>query len=653
VCGVVGFWSNTLGTRDELAGRARAMAQALAHRGPDDSDTWVDETLGIAFGHRRLSIVDLSAEGRQPMRSHDGRWVICFNGEIYNFQALRRTLDQTGATRAWRGHSDTEILLEAIVQWGVEGAIERSVGMFAFALWDRAERTLTLARDRMGEKPLYYGFAGGTLLFGSELKGLRAHPDWAGEIDRDALAEFMQYSCIPVPRSIYRGIHKLPAGTTLTLRASDLRARQTPAPRAYWRLIDVIERARANPGPTNEAEAATLLETQLRESIANQMVADVPLGAFLSGGIDSSTTVALMQSLSSRPIRTFSIGFTEQDYNEATYAAAVAKHLGTHHTELYVTPGEALAIIPALPQIFDEPFADSSQIPTLLVSDLARRYVTVSLSGDGGDELFGGYSRYFWAEQLERRFARGPASVRTASSKLLRALPTSAWDRVFALLRPMLPQHLRVEMAGDKVHKYAAFVGATSERELYDRLISMWYAPTLVLGGRTSPPDDPMPTAPITLGERLMVRDSLMYLPDDILAKVDRTAMSVSLETRIPFLDHRVVELAWAMPAALKMNGGVGKRVLRSILHRYVPPELVERPKMGFTIPLDQWLRGPLHEWAQALLDPVRIRREGFLDPVPIERAWNEHQRGTRNWPHRLWNVLMFQAWLESVGPKP
>lgn len=646
MCGIAGLWVLDGADRAALEMRATRMADTLAHRGPDDSGVWTDGAAGIAISHRRLSIVDLSPAGHQPMLSADGRYAIALNGEIYNYTQMRRELESAGAAPAWRGHSDTEVLLAAISRWGIAGALERAAGMFAIALWDRMERVLTLMRDRMGEKPLYYGRVGKAIAFASELKALRTLPGWRGDIDRDALARFMQTGCVPAPESIYAGILKLPPGSLLAFGESALRSRALPSPERYWSFPSGAA-ARRDSSPQSAREAADGLDRVLREAVAGQMVADVPLGAFLSGGIDSSTVVALMQAQSPRPVRTFTVGFAESEYNEAEHARAVARHLGTDHTELTVSPEEARAVIPRLPELYDEPFADSSQIPTFLVASLARRHVTVSLSGDGGDELFGGYNRYVMGESIRKRFGWMPETMRLACAASLVAIPPGAWDGIFGALAPVLPRRLRVEMPGDKVHKYASLLEAPGEGELYQRFISPWPRPDFIIGASEAALREPPASDRATFAERMMLYDALGYLPDDILVKVDRAAMGVSLETRVPFLDHRVVEFAARMPLEVKIRGGCGKRIVREVLCRYVPRELVERPKMGFSIPLDHWLRGPLRDWAQSLLEPERMRRQGYLDPAPVARAWDEHVSGKRNRQHRLWNVLMFQSWLE------
>jgi asparagine synthase (glutamine-hydrolysing) len=644
MCGITGFYSAGTQNREALIELSSRMATTLLHRGPDDAGVWVDERSGVGLGFRRLSIIDLSAEGRQPMHSADRRYTIIFNGEIYNFLELRAELIRLG--HGFRGHSDTEVLLAGIAEWGVEPAIQRSNGMFAFALWDSYEHQLYLGRDRIGKKPLYYGRFAGTLLFGSELKALRAHPAFRDEVDRGALTLFLRFGYVPAPYSIYAGVSKVLPGTIVRFARGD----DAPQMITYWTARDAVRQ------PTTEFSeervAVDQLDTLLRDAVKLRMVSDVPLGAFLSGGIDSSTIVALMQSQSSRPVQTFTIGFREAGYDEAEHARAVAQHLGTDHTELYVTPTQALEVIPQLPRIFDEPFADSSQIPTYLVSCLARSKVTVSLSGDGGDELFGGYNRHLWGLRVWNLRCGLPSPIARAAASLMLGFSPAAMNSGFHRLRGLLPRRLRIPTAGDKISKFGVVFSAESPERFYEVLVSNWKHPEKVVRNGTEPatvlrePQRWSESSDFT--QAMMYLDLISYLPDDILVKVDRATMSVSLEGRAPLLDYRVVEFAWRLPISMKIRGGQGKYLLRQVLDRYVPRELTERPKMGFGVPIDSWLRGPLRNWAEALLDPVRIEREGFFHASPIQAKWNQHLSGERNWQYELWNVLMFQAWLEA-----
>jgi asparagine synthase (glutamine-hydrolysing) len=621
---------------------------ALFHRGPDHQGTWFDPTVNVGLGHRRLAILDLSPQGQQPMQSADGRYVLTFNGEIYNFAELKADLLRLG--HGFRGTSDTEVMLAAFSQWGLEAAIQKCVGMFAFALWDRADQVLSLCRDRFGEKPLYYGWLGSTFLFGSELKALQAHPLWQGLLNRPALALLLRYSYIPAPHSIYQNIYKLPPGTWLRLESGNPSSR--PTPQRYWSMSAAIEQGQQQPFSGGEAAAITQLENLLQSTMRQQMVADVPLGAFLSGGLDSSTVVALMQSQSRRPIKTFTVGFQEAAYNEAQAARAVAHHLGTDHTELYVTPTEAQAIIPQLSTLYDEPFADPSQIPTFLISQLAKQQVTVSLSGDGGDEIFGGYNRYLWADRLWRKVGWLPPVGRRAIAQLIKQRSPQAWDSSWKNL-PFLPAQLQQRLPGEKLHKLANALAASTPEMLYTRLVSHWDNPfnlvqgidqeaATVLSDRTpwSATNDFIPW--------MMYLDTQMYLPGDILTKVDRAAMGVSLETRIPFLDHRVVEFAQALPMSYKIRQGKGKWLLRQVLNHYVPTALIDRPKMGFSVPISDWLRGPLRDWGGDLLNQDRLKSQGFLNAEPVHQAWLTHLSGAQNLQYPLWNVLCFQAWLDT-----
>lgn len=658
MCGIAGFIDLKVSRPAEsLANAVNRMTQALVHRGPDDFGHWVGPEAGIALGHRRLSILDLSPTGHQPMRSVCERYVIAFNGEIYNFQELRDELEKKGAAPPWRGHSDTEVLLAAIAHFGVEAAVKRCVGMFAFALWDRTERVLHLVRDRMGEKPLYYGWIGDTLLFASELKALTAYPEWQGEIDRDALALYLRYNYVPTPYSIYRNVQKLLPGTALTIKpGTGSAAARSSKPVAYWSPRQIAETGCANAARQDERQLTDDLENRLKQSIRRQMVADVPLGAFLSGGIDSSTVVALMQTQSERPIKTFTIGFREQSYNEAEHAKAVARHLRTDHTELYVTPAEAMAVIPRLPELYDEPFGDSSQIPTFLVCQLARQGVTVSLSGDGGDELFGGYNRYFWGRRIWRNIGWMPRRLRAGSASILRLMGRGRWRKAVDTLSDATHGVHRMRNVGDALQKLADIIDVADPDDMYRRLVSHWKDPAAVVLEAHEPPtvltDRGQWARLADFTQRMMYLDLMSYLPDDILVKIDRAAMGVSLETRVPLLDHNVVEFAWRVPLSMKIRNGQGKWLLRQVLYRYVPKELVERPKTGFGVPIDTWLRGPLRDWAESLLEETRIRREGFFDPKPIRQKWHEHLAGRHNWQYYLWDVLMFQAWLAQSGNK-
>lgn len=650
MCGLAGFVDMDRGQgADALRATAARMADTLRHRGPNDAGVWADAETGVALGFRRLSILDLTAEGHQPMPSASGRYVLAFNGEVYNFESLRRELEAEGDAPAFRGHSDTEVMLAAFEAWGVEAAVRRFVGMFAFALWDRRERKLHIGRDRLGEKPLYYGWAGQVFLFGSELRALRAHPGFRGEIDRDALALYLRHSCIPAPHSIYAGVCKLPPASVLTLDLE--RHGVDPAPVPYWSARRSVEDGAANSLTGSEADCLDRLEHLLRDVVRQEMVADVPLGAFLSGGVDSSVIVALMQAQSPRPVKTFTIGFHEDRYNEAVYAKSVAKHLGTDHTELYVTPDEAMTVIPRLPTIYDEPFADASQVPTFLVSQLASRSVTVSLSGDGGDESFAGYTRYLRAEAVWKKAQRVPRGLRGTASGALSVLTARGWDRAFAVARPLIPRRLARRVAGDKVHKFAdALRSATEPESFYHCLMSKWTRSDRVAIGACPPDPSPQGGGGGAAGfvQRVQAYDMASYLPDDILTKVDRASMAVSLEVRAPLLDHRVVEFAARVPPGMRIRDGKGKWLLRQLLYRHVPRELVERPKMGFVVPVGTWVRGPLREWAEALLDERRLRREGYFDPTPVRRKWAEHLSGRRDRQRELWDVLMFQAWQEA-----
>jgi asparagine synthase (glutamine-hydrolysing) len=640
LCGITGILDCSRQLSDvELQSTVTRMSDTIRHRGPDDSGVWIDARTGIALGFRRLAIVDLTPTGHQPMLSADGRFVIVFNGEVYNFTILRSEL--AGSGYSFRGTSDTEVMLASFCQWGVVDAVQRFNGMFAFALWDRREQRLYLVRDRLGIKPLYYAWMGKVLLFGSELKALRAHPAFQAEINRNALALHLRFSHIPAPYTIYEGVKKLAAGTILAFDGDG--EFKDVEPQSFWSARQVAEQGVAHPFEGSETEAADEVDRLLRQSIGERMIADVPLGAFLSGGVDSSTVVALMQAQSTRPVKTFTIGFNEDSYNEAVYAKEVAAHLGTDHTELYVTPEEAQAVIPRLPGLYDEPFSDPSQIPTYLVSQLARRHVTVSLSGDGGDELFAGYNRYYYGRQIWQNISWLPMPLRKLGSSLLGLFSPGQLEAV--------EKSTRQSEIAEKVRKVAEVVGAENPEGVYFQLVSHWKDPSSVVIGSVEPPtllNDRRAWAKLTdFTQRMMYLDLVTYLPDDILVKVDRASMGVSLEGRVPLLDdHRVVEFAWRLPLDLKIKQGQTKWLLRQVLYRYVPPQLIERPKKGFSVPIYAWLRGPLRPWVEDLLSERRLSQEGFFNPQPVRQKWAEHLEGKHNWHYYLWDVLMFQAWL-------
>jgi asparagine synthase (glutamine-hydrolysing) len=637
MCGIAGFIGAASG--GDIGATAEALAKSIAYRGPDDQGIWTDNECETALVHRRLSIIDLSAAGHQPMLSADGRYVISYNGEVYSFRPIADELAARG--HKFRGHSDTEVILESFAVNGIEATLKRMIGMFAIALWDRRDRTLTLMRDRLGIKPLYWAKFGNTFLFGSELKALRAHPGWTPRIDQSAVAAFMRHNYIPAPRTIYEGVHKLEPGTVLTLPW-----RSEPNISRFWDARSIARDGSHNPVEGSDAELTEQLESLLKDAVSRRMIADVPLGAFLSGGVDSSTVVALMQAAKSGTVKSFSIGFDIEGYNEAPHAAAVARHLQTDHTELTVTSKEALDVIPRLADFYDEPFADSSQIPTYLVSAMTRKYVTVALSGDGGDELFAGYNRYQLTQRFWRSLSLMPRAVRKGAAAALTAVRPDRWTQILSAL----PSRLRPPQAGDKVHKAAAVLRLDSADAVYRRLVSHWEPseimpqvaePRSILDDATVAKDFP------DLLERMQFLDLVTYLPDDILTKVDRASMAVALEARVPLIDHRVVEFAWRLPENVKVRNGTSKWLLRQVLNRHVPSELIERPKMGFGIPLGEWLRGPLRDWAETLLNEQRLRQAGLLDAGMVRRYWADHLDGRRNWQYLIWDVLMLEAWRE------
>jgi len=642
MCGFAGLIDPGAGAPGGLERIAAGMADVLSHRGPDSHGTWSDPDAAVALGHRRLAVIDLGPDGHQPMVSRSGRLVIAYNGEVYNFVALRQELEAKG--HKFRGHSDTEVVLEAIAEWGVERALNRFVGMFAFALWDRDTRTLTLARDRLGIKPVYWGRAGKAFFFGSELRALTAYPDFDRRIDRDAVALYALRSCIPAPRSVYQHANKLEPGTYLTFVPET----NSHSISQYWSLRHTAGHGIEHPFRGTAEDAGAELDHLMGEVVGCREVADVPLGVFLSGGIDSSSVAAFLQTKSGKPVKTFSVGFPDADYDEAPQAAAVARHLGTDHHETYVSDADAQAVVPLLGSLYDEPFADSSQIPTYLISMAARREVTVALSGDGGDEVFGGYNRYLWCDSLARTRDHIPAFLRRAAAGSLVALPPRTWDSLFRSVDPLLPQRIRQRNVGDKLHKLASVLPARTTAELYRGLTSVWPCSDDITG-IAEPANlltDPNMGDEVPDGiPRMMYLDTLGYLPDDILTKVDRASMAVGLEARVPLLDHRLLAFAWSLPLEWKVDGGVGKKILRDVLAKRVPTELTDRPKMGFATPLGDWLRGPLRAWAEDLLDPRRLKNGGLFRAEAVQKAWHQHLSGRYNRGHQLWPVLMFEQW--------
>jgi asparagine synthase (glutamine-hydrolysing) len=646
MCGIAGFWSEPAEAVNMIA-IVRRMTGAISHRGPDDEGHWCDPQVGIALGHRRLAVLDVSPLGHQPMRSCSGRYQIVFNGEIYNFEELREELVNGG--ERFRGGSDTEVMLAGFERWGIFTALRRFVGMFAFAVWDHDERKLYLCRDRFGEKPLYFGWMGSTLLFGSDLAALRQHPDCTCDIDRDVLAKYFRYGYVPSPGSIYSNISKVDPGSSVVLsRNGQDRSTHTFH---YWKARDMVECGLRSPFEGSDEDATDALETAIRRGVDQEMVSDVPLGAFLSGGLDSSTIVAIMQSLSVRPVRTFTIGFKESTYDESGYASKVAAQLGTDHFELLLSPAEAMAVIHKLPWLYSEPFADPSQIPTFLVAEFARRHVTVALSGDGADELLGGYDRYYWGERVWTRLSRLPQSARSFLAAGLSAISPNSWDRVNQIVSKVIPDRYQVVGAGEKCHKLAAMLTARSRDSLYTDLISICHhSEDVVLPSSETVvglPENSIDSRNMGFMAAAMFQDTVSYLPDDILVKVDRAAMGVSLETRAPFLDHRIAELCWRMPRHLKIRNSERKWLLRRVIQRYLPQYNDNRPKMGFAIPLADWLRGPLRPWAEDLLSSDRLKKGGYLNVGYIRNRWAQHLSGHHDAHRFLWSVLMFQGWLE------
>jgi asparagine synthase (glutamine-hydrolysing) len=649
MCGINGFYTQSSFRYNDVIVK---MNSAISHRGPDSNSFWLEKKSGIVLGHQRLSIIDLSSAGNQPMKSSSGRYILTYNGEVYNNLEIRKELEEITPGIKWRGNSDTETLLQAIDFWGIETSLQKIQGMFAFGLWDQKTRCLILARDRIGEKPLYYGWQGRgkekTFIFSSELKAIKVHPDFNRNINRDAIALQLRHGYIPAPYSIYKDIYKLQPGNYLKLKERDLKRNLLPDSKSYWSLTENVLLGNNNQLKLNEYDIQQDLEKFLLSSVKKQMASDVPLGAFLSGGIDSSTIVAMMQAQSNNPVKTFTIGFNEDDYSEAQYAKKIAKHLGTDHTELYVSSKEAMDVIPKLPIIYDEPFSDSSQIPTFLVSQLAKKHVTVALSGDGGDELFCGYNRYIISEKFWNIFNLIPQVFRKILASGFQSISSQNWTKASKLL----PGLNKYSNFGDKIHKGANVLKAQTLHELYYLLCSHWQNPAEIVINSKEPSTFLTKFKPELKGlnrqEQMMALDFITYLPDDILVKVDRAAMASSLETRIPFLDHKLIEYVWKISHTHKFKKGQGKWILKKILSKYVPNNLTERPKMGFGIPIDSWLRGPLRDWAENLLDQTRLQQEGYFEKKLIREKWKEHLLGKRNWQYDLWNILMFQAWLEK-----
>jgi asparagine synthase (glutamine-hydrolysing) len=647
MCGITGLidFSHQY-NRSELESIILKMTAALHHRGPDDTGVWGDKDFPAAFGHTRLSIIDLSKEGRQPMVSSDGRYVLVYNGEIYNYKDLRKELAASG--HGFRGHSDTEVMLAAFCQWGIQKSLERFNGMFAFGLWDCFEKKLYLSRDRFGEKPLYYGWMGKRFVFASELKALAAHPDFNKPVDRNALSLFLRYNYIPAPYSIYEGIKKLSASVILTISGL---GDNEPAIK-YWDLNAIAQENSRKEFTHSEQEQVYALDALLRDAVGKRMVSDVPIGAFLSGGIDSSLIVSQMQAQSTSPVKTFTIGFNESFSNEAKAAKKIAGYLGTDHYEYYVNPSEMLDVIPGLPRLYDEPFADSSQIPTCIVSKIARQKVTVCLSGDGGDEFFCGYNHYLWGRKLWERIGWIYPGLRRSVSRIITSVPPGLLTSFFGYFQRFIPAQLSQNSLGDTLHKFAEIISCQTPTDLYTHMVTQWKNPEMVVIGNETTGNNAgyiQPFPPLDdYTHTMMYMDMVSYLSDDILAKVDRASMGVSLEVRVPYLDHRIAAFSWRVPLSMKIRDNKGKWLLRQVLKRYLPVDLMDPSKTGFSIPLDTWLRGPLKDWAESLLSRETLKNGGFFHPDPIRKKWNEHLSGMRNWQNYLWSILMFQAWYDE-----
>ena len=652
MCGIAGILDTRAATSAERLGSlASDMAATLGHRGPDDCGLWVDPDCGVAFGHRRLAVIDPGPGGAQPMASHDARWIMTYNGEIYNHRALRRRLEHEGVEL--HGDSDTEVFLESVAHWGLENALDACEGMFAAALWDRRSRDLHLVRDRFGEKPLYFAMVADFFAFGSELKALSELPGFEADIDRAAVTEYLRYNCIPAPRTIWRGVRKLLPGHLVTFRAG-ARTSGLPPQRAYWSMSDAVASARSNRLTVSPREMVERLEHVLSEAVGSRMVADVPVGAFLSGGVDSTTIVALMRQHASGPVRTFTVGFEDPSFDESRDAQRVAQHLGTDHTAVHVDDAEAMRAIELIPDIWDEPFSDVSQIPTYLVSRVARQGVTVSLSGDGGDELFAGYNRHAWLERVWARVGGLPSGVRRAAGSAIAHIPPGVVERTAGATNA-LPLKWRFRNPSTKVAKVGRVLAAPTPEEAYRSLTTHWEdATSLVLGHEARKGSGPLEAVPFLdcgITERMLWFDLSGYLPNDILVKLDRAAMAVSLETRVPFLDRQVLQLAWSLPLDVKLHDGQTKWILRQVLQRHVPAELVDRPKMGFGFPIGRWLRGPLRDWAEHLLDERRLRSQGLLAPLRVRRAWAVHCSGKQDLGYELWDLLVLQSWMDRWRP--
>tara|TARA_R110002050_G_scaffold300734_1_gene472047 strand:- start:1903 stop:3831 length:1929 start_codon:yes stop_codon:yes gene_type:complete len=637
MCGFTGFIDFKREYKaSQLDKITQKMAAEIDYRGPDDWGVWSDESCGISLGHRRLSIQDLSPLGHQPMQSVSGRYWMVYNGEVYNAPDIRQELEGKGYQ--FKGSSDTEVMLTAFDVWGVKKSVQKFIGMWGFALWDRQDKALILCRDRLGIKPVYWGINKHTLFFGSSLKSFRSHPQWATELDKDALSSYFRFSYVPAPYSIYQGVKKQKPGTIITIKSQcNIQEEE------YWSMQDVYDKGQAAPLEISDKDAIDQLEVILKDAVDKRMLADVPLGAFLSGGYDSSLVVALMQSQSQNPVKTFSIGFNEADYNEAQHAKKVAAHLKTDHHELYVSPEQAQSVIPDLPKYYDEPFADSSQIPTYLVSKLARQHVTVSLSGDGGDEFFAGYNRYSLGMDVWRKLRKIPGFMHNPLSLAFDKMPSTVWES----LAQLIPASKRPKNISSKIQKLSEVLKMDSGIDFYKSLVSQWIHPDVLVQGGHEKDLDIWNLKPqgSNFTSHMQLLDSLTYLPDDILTKVDRASMAVSLEARVPLLDHRVAEYAWQLPHNMKVRDGKSKWILRELLYRYIPKEMMDRPKMGFGVPIDSWLRGDLRDWAEDLLSEKSLNKTGVLNPDPIREKWIQHTKHHKNWHYSLWPVLMFVAW--------